>query len=215
MTTEVTAMTYERLSSLERRAIRRPAGLAVALLALTAALAPVPEVLAQRPEDAGFPFELPAIFSEDNVTVEINIPRFLLGMLAKATEGETDDGFSRVIAGLQEIKVRIAEVEEGLPKNALDEIRDAAGKLDRQGWYPLMRVREDDESFYIYLWQEGDSVNGVMVLFAEPTEAGLIHIRGTVDPEELGRLGASLDLPGLAEAIEKHPMKKKKVEEEP
>lgn len=196
------------------RPARPLTGLAVAVLVLAAALAPAAEVLAQRPEDVGFPFELPEIFSEENVTVEINIPAFLLGMLAKATEGEENDDFSRVIAGLQGIKVRIAEVEEGLPKNAVDEIRDAAGKLDRQGWYPLMRVREDGESFYIYLWQEGDSVNGVVVLFAEEREAGLIHIRGTVDPEELGRLGASLDLPGLSEAIEKHPMKRK-VEEEP
>lgn len=203
-------MTYSRHRSPRRRPCRAPLALAAVLLAaLTAALAPAAEVLAQRPEDTGFPFELPAIFSEENVTVEINIPRFLLGMLAKATEGETEDGFSEVIAGLQEIKVRIAEVEEGLPDNALDEIRDAAGSLDRQGWYPLMRVREDEESFYIYLWQEGDSVSGVLVLFAEPNEAGLIHIRGTVDPEELGRLGASLDLPGLTEALEKHPMKRK------
>ena len=207
-------MTHSKHPSPGRRPLRALLGLSTALLALTAALSPTAEVLAQRPEDTGFPFELPAIFSEENVTVEINIPRFLLGMLAKATEGETEDGFSEVIAGLQEIKVRIAEVEEGLPDNALDEIRDAAGSLDRQGWYPLMRVREDGESFYIYLWQEGDSVSGVLVLFAEPYEAGLIHIRGTVDPEELGRLGASLDLPGLAEAIEKHPMNKE-VEEEP
>lgn len=203
-------MTHSRHPSPGRRSIRALLGLAAVLLALTAALAPTAEVLAQRPEDAGFPFELPAIFSAENVTVEINIPGFLLGMLAKATAGETDDddGFSKVIQGLQEIKVRITEVEEGLPRNALDEIREAAASLDRQGWYPLMRVREDEESFYIYLWQEGDSVNGVLVLFAEPQEAGLIHIRGTVDPEQLGRLGASLDLPGLSEAIEKHPMKK-------
>jgi hypothetical protein len=199
----------------ERRRMRRLAGLgAVVLLAASAAYGPVAGALAQRPEDTGFPFELPEIFSEENVSVEINLPRFLLAMVAKATAGETDDDdFSKVIAGLQEIKVRIAEVEEGLPKNALDEIRDAAGSLDRQGWYPLMRVRQEDESFYIYLWQQGETVNGVVVLFADPTEAGLIHIRGTVDPEELGRLGATLDLPGLSEAIEKHPLKK--VEEEP
>jgi len=184
------------------------------LLALTTGLVPGIAALAQRPEDEGFPFEMPEIFSEENVTVEINLPRFLLGMLAKFTEGETDDGFSKVIAGLEEIKVRISEVEEGLPRTAVDEIRDAAGKLDRQGWYPLMRVREEDESFYIYLRQQGDTVHGVVVLFADETEAGLIHIRGTVDPEELGRLGASLDLPGLSEAIEKHPLRKK-VEEEP
>jgi hypothetical protein len=199
----------------ERRPIRRLAGFAaVVLLAVSAVYGPVVGALAQRPEDTGFPFKLPEIFSEENVSVEINLPRFLLAMVAKATAGETgDDDFSKVIAGLQEIKVRIAEVEEGLPKNALDEIRDAAGSLDRQGWYPLMRVRQEDESFYIYLWQQGDTVNGVVVLFAEPTEAGLIHIRGTVDPEELGRLGATLDLPGLSEAVEKHPLKK--VEKEP
>ena len=186
----------------------------LALLALLTGVLPSSGAWAQslRPEDAGFPFELPKIFSEDNTTVEINIPRFLLGMVTKITE--EDEDFSRVIAGLQEIKVRIAEVDDGLPKSALDEIRDAAAKLDRLGWYPLARVRDEGDTFYIYLSQDGDSVDGVIVLFAEDTEAGLIYIRGTVDPDDIGRLGAKLDLPGLSEAIERHGPKNK-VEEEP
>jgi len=188
-----------------------PAALAL-LVVLAAVLPGTARAQSLRPEDHGFPFELPRIFSEENTTVEINIPRFLLGMLTKVTE--EDEDFSRVIAGLEEIKVRIAEVEEGLPKSALDEIRDAAGKLDRLGWYPLARVRDEGDTFYIYLSQSGDSVNGVMVLFADDTEAGLIHIRGTIDPEDIGRLGAKLDLPGLSEAIERHEPKNQ-VEEAP
>lgn len=192
-----------------------PTALVVGLILLTAIARPAAATPAQRPEDTGFPFELPAIFSEENVSVEINLPHFLLAMLAKATSDDEEDvAFSKVIAGLQEIKVRIAEVEKGLPKTALDEIRAAAGKLDRQGWYPLMKVRNEGDSFYIYLQQQADVVNGVVVLFADDNEAGLIHIRGTVDPEQLGRLGAQLDLPALSQALEKHPLQKK-VEEKP
>lgn len=177
----------------------------LALATLVALLVPSPALRAQV--DAPFPFELPEIFSDDNIRVEINLPRFLIGMVAGATE-ESDQEFSRLIDGLQDIRVRIAEKEDGLPQSAVDQLRTASRQLDRQGWYPLMKVREDEEEFYLYLKQDDDTMSGVLVLFASATEAGLIHIRGTVNPEDLGRLGQRLDLPALSDALESHPMKK-------
>lgn len=177
----------------------------LAILVLTLGLGAVP-ASAQSPEPNGqLPFELAELFSSDDLQVEINLGSFLLGMVASATEKD-DAEFSHLLRGLSSIKVRIASPEAVQDRGLVQRLRQAADRLDRRGWEPVVRIRsgESDEDVYIYVQNGGDRITGLVVMFAGGQgEAGLVHIEGEIDPEELGRLGQKLDLPlpgGLGKA---------------
>ncbi len=178
----------------------------IATLALALGLGAAPAA-AHGPEPNGqLPFELAELFSSDDLQVEINLGRFLLGMVASATE-EEDSEFSHLLRGLSSIKVRIASPEAVHDRGLVQRLRRAADQLGDRGWEPVVRIRsgESDEDVYIYVQNGGDRITGLVVMFAGGQgEAGLVHIEGEIDPEELGRLGQKLDLP-LPEGLGKAP----------
>lgn len=143
------------------------------------------------------PFELTELFAQEDLEVEINLGRFLLGMVASATEKE-DSEFSDLLRGLSSIKVRIASSEAVQKHGLVDRLRKAADRLGGRGWEPVVRIRagDNDEDVYIYVQEGNGQITGLVVMFAGGAgEAGLVHIEGEIDPVELGRLGQKLDLP--------------------
>ena len=168
---------------------RWPAAAALALL-LALLLAP--------PAGAGeLPFEL-EIFDEEHVTTELNLPGAMLDMVAGSLR-EEDAGFAEMISGLEGVWVRVTEFgdDEAMAASARRQVRDAAARLDEAGWSRIVRLREDDEEVYLYLLQRDGRVGGMVALFTESDEAGMIHIDGEFDPAQLGRIGAALDIEGL------------------
>lgn len=151
---------------------------------------------------------LPTLFSDEYLEVEINLGSAMLRMLAEAARNSEDPSFAEVLAGLDDIQVRVAEldVEDEGPglteRSARRELREATRKLERRGWQAMIRVRDEEEETYIYLLQSGERIRGLVVLFADDTEAGLVHIRGDIDPRQLGRVAAQLNLESLEDALE-------------
>lgn len=169
----------------------------LAIFALGLGLGGAPVTAQSPPPDGGLPLELSEIFASEDLQVEINLGRFLLGMVASATEKE-DSEFSELLRGLHSIKVRIASPEAIHDRGLLQRLRRAADRLDGRGWQPVVRIRsgENQEDVYIYVQEAAGQITGLVVMFAQGNgEAGLVHIEGEIDPEELGRLGQKLDLP--------------------
>lgn len=155
------------------------------------------------PGDPSGPAELlPDLFSDDDLQVEINISSVMLRMLAEAARNSDDPSFAEVLAGLDDIQVRVAELRDELEPTARRQLREATRTLERRGWQAMVRVRDEEDETYIYLLQSGERITGLVVLFADDTEAGLVHIRGDIDPRQLGRVAAALDLGTLEDALE-------------
>ena len=166
--------------------------------------------LAQRLEDQpGYlPMEELDLFPRDKLSVEINLAGALLRMVAAATRQE-DPEFSAMMSGLKSIKVQVfplAGIDEGSIKTRIGR---AVRWLEDRGWQSTIRVREHDEETYIYLKETDGKIAGLTLLSVQPRdEAVAINIVGHIDPEQLGRLGRSLDIPEL----EKVPARGKKPE---
>jgi hypothetical protein len=178
----------------------------VLILLLLAVLLPPAPAHAQglRPEAppspphggvAELPFELGSLFAPEDLEVEINLGPWLLRMVAAATR-EEDDEFSRLLSGLQEIRVRIAKPEAAARRDLVERLHGAVQNLDRKGWQPVVRVSSAGDESYIYVAEKDGRIGGLVVLFSNSGgQAGLIHIAGELDPADLGRIGQQFNLP--------------------
>jgi Domain of unknown function (DUF4252) len=174
--------------------MRKPTNLIIALFLFAASSG-----FAQRLEDQpGYlPLEELGLFPRDKLSVEINLQGVLLRMIAAATRGE-DPEFSGVMAGLRSIQVQVFPLV-GIDEGAIrTKIGRAVHWLEDRGWQSTMRVREQGEETYIYLKESDGKIAGLTLLSVQPhDEAVAINIVGRIDPEQLGRLGRSLDIPEL------------------
>jgi len=141
------------------------------------------------------PIEQLDLFPREKLSVEINLEGALLNLIAAGARG-ADPEFSSLIAGLKAIKV------QAIPLKELDEgtVRAKIGRtvrwLEDHGWKSTMRVKDQGEETYIYLKEIDGKISGLTLLSLEPgDEAVVINIVGRIDPEQLGRLSQSLDLP--------------------
>lgn len=189
----------------------------LALLALPALLAapafaeldgppPAPKKLVDQP--GYFPFAELGLFSRDDASVEINLQGPLLRMVAGATRGD-DPGFASVIANLQSIQLRVFPVAATAQESVKGKVGRATRWLEDRGWMPTLRVKENGSESYIYLKEADGKIQGLTLLALDGDEATVINIVGRIDPEQIGRLAQTLNMPQLDKAAPPKPKKDK------
>lgn len=147
------------------------------------------------------------IFPREDLSVEINLDGAILRMVAAATRGD-DPEFAKVMSGLKAIQVRVFPLEGAKSDGIRGKVERAVRWLEDHGWSSMVRVREKDNESYIYLKKSGEQIVGLTILAIETgQEAAMINIVGRIDPDEIGRLGRSFDIPQLEKAIPKKPEK--------
>ncbi len=180
--------------------IRAATGLLLFVLLVGAAGAVRAASPPASPVDASpgaLPFDQLEIFSRNDLTTEINLEGAFLKLIASAT-GKDDPEFSRLISGLEAIRVQVA------PLTAIDSSKVRA-KLDQtvhwlesKGWTVVVRTKEKGEETYIYTRQvKGEMVGLTVLSFELGKEASVVNIVGHLDPAQIGRLGQGLHLTPL------------------
>lgn len=167
-------------------------------LLLAAGVAAVPaaaqwEELEQLP--GYFPLEEMAILDPDELTVEINLTGPMLRLVASFA-GEGDPELAALVEGLDAVRVRSGELAEADREAVRSRVQAAGRWLDERGWAPMVRVREPGEEVLIYSRPGADGVvEGMTVVALEGSEVTVVNLIGRVDPAQLGRIVAGLDLP--------------------
>ncbi len=160
-----------------------------------------------------FPFEELGILERDELSLEINLAKPLLRLVAAATRGAEPE-FADLVASLDGVRVRIAPAGDVDLERARKATAAGAGWLEEKGWQVVVRAREDGEETSIYTREQGGEIAGMAVMVIEEAgDVAIINIVGRMDLAQLEKLGAALDIPQLGQPAE--PEKPKPPTQEP
>ena len=116
-------------------------------------------------------------------TSHVHLGRFTLGLvkgvmrLVAFDDAET----RRTLSHVQ--RVDIADYEILSMPEADFELTDSFhGKLERHGWYPMVKVREEDSRTWIYYREDGvGSISNLYIVELDSTELVVIDLAGRLD----------------------------------
>jgi hypothetical protein len=177
--------------------IRTATGLFLFLLLVGAAGAVLASSPPAPPADASpgaLPFDQLEIFSRNDLTTEINLEGALLKLVASAT-GEDDPEFSRLVSGLEAIRVQVAPLTAADPDKVRAKLDQTVHWLESKGWTAVVRTKEKGEETYIYTkLVKGEMVGLTVLSFELGKEASVVNVVGHLDPAQIGRIGHGLHL---------------------
>jgi hypothetical protein len=156
-------------------------------------------------DDFKLPIDLEKLAERATESVDVTLDQSTLqlasGFLSKDDPDEAQ--VKRMIGKLKGIYVRSFEFDkEG--QYSTSEVQALRTQLKGSNWSRIVGVKSiKSENAEIYLLKNGDQIGGIVVLDAEPKELTIVHIDGSISPEELSRLGGHMGIPELGKSKKK------------
>jgi hypothetical protein len=131
-------------------------------------------------------------------SVDVSVGPFMLWLAERFAPERDEDGadVKKILQGIEAVYIRSFEFAEdnAYSKSDIDSVRD---QLRDQKWQPLAQIhsRKKEENVDIFVAIENDKPIGFAILASEPREFTIVNIVGTIDPQHIGKLQASLNLP--------------------
>jgi hypothetical protein len=150
-----------------------------------------------------------------DITLDSNMLQMAGGFFSGNDKGKDAAQLKELLAGLKAITVRSYEFkEEGqYRREDLDPIR---AQLRAPGWSKIVSVTEEKELTEIYMRTEQGKVAGFAIIAAEPKELTVVAIEGSINLNDLSKLGAlgipSIPIPNQDKGNDKDRNKKGKQE---
>jgi hypothetical protein len=130
-----------------------------------------------------------------DVTLDQSTLQLASGFLSKDDPDEAQ--VKKMIGKLKGIYVRSFEFDkEG--QYSISDVQAMRAQLKGTNWTRIVGVKSiKGENTEVYLLKNGDQIGGIVVLDAEPKELTIVHVDGSISPEELSRLGGHMGIPEL------------------
>lgn len=132
-------------------------------------------------------------------SVDISVGPMILGLAKLVAPERDEDGteIKKILDGIQEIYIRSFQFAEDNAYSQAD-IETIRQQLRDGKWQPLAQIqsRQKQENVDIFIAIQNDKPTGFAILASEPREFTIVNIVGTIDPQHIGKLQASLNLPG-------------------
>jgi hypothetical protein len=156
-------------------------------------------------EDFKLPFNLDKLAERATESVDVTLDQSTLqlasGFLSKDDPDEAQ--VKKMIGKLKGIYVRSFEFDkEG--QYSMSDVQALRAQLKGPNWSRIVGVKSiKGENTEVYLLKNGDQIGGIVVLDAEPKELTIVHVDGSISPEELSRLGGHMGIPAFGKEKKK------------
>lgn len=154
------------------------------------------------PQDIQFPANFDRLAEKAEEVVDITLDANMLGFAGGFfSEKSTDEKTAKeLVRSLQGIYIRSFQFEEEGQYSDAD-LEDVRSQLKSPEWIPIVNVRskkKGGDNAQIYIKKENGKIAGITVLAAEPTELTVVHIVGSISPEDVAKLSGSFGIPNMA-----------------
>ena len=150
----------------------------VLVLTLTAFMLSSCGITAPRSNDGFANLDSPGMSDTDR-TMTISLGPTTLRFAARFMKDEPET--QALLRSLDGVRIRIYEVtgdNERIARN----FEHMGHKLSRDGWEPVMLIREEGELVQMYVKPSGDVIKGLTIVSADDEEVVVINIMGDIDP---------------------------------
>lgn len=152
-------------------------------------------------QDIKFPANFSKLAEKAEEVVNVTLDASMLGLAGRFLSEDKDEEASakRAITGLQGIYIRSFQfAKEG--EYSESDIEDIRQQLRAPEWFKVVSVRskkKNSDNAEIFFKKVGDKMTGLTILAAEPTQLTIVHIVGTMNVEDLGKLGGQFGIPRM------------------
>jgi len=130
-----------------------------------------------------------------NITLDSNLIQMAGGFL-EAGKDKDGNHIKGILAGLKAITVRSFEFNEPA-QYKMEDLEPIRAQLRSPGWSKIISSQSKDEISEIYTRTEQGKIAGFAIISAEPKELAIIAIEGSIDLNDLSKLGG-LGVPQIA-----------------
>jgi hypothetical protein len=141
-------------------------------------------------------------------SVDVTVGPFLLWLAQAFAPNRAEDGteIKEILKGIDAVYIRSFSFAEDNAYSK-DDIESVRTQLREQKWQPLAQIQshKKQENVDVFIAIANDKPIGFAVVASEPREFTIINVVGTIDPQHIGKVQASLNLGRgnqLAAAIE-------------
>ncbi len=135
--------------------------------------------------------------SRSNITLDGDMLKMASGLLGGLDKGGKSDDIKSLVEGLQGVYIRSWEFDKEGQYNEGD-LEPLRNYLKQHKWSKIVDVHEKKETSEIWtLPRDGSKIGGIAIVSAEPKEATVVYINGTLNASDLGKLGGNLGIPDL------------------
>ena len=141
--------------------------------------------------------QLDFLANKASETVDVKLDEHLIGSAAKIFSEKDDADIKEILKGLKGIYVKSFEFEKAGEYSQAD-VESVMSQLRGGGWSKIVGVKsKTGDNVEVYLMMQGDQIQGLAVISAEPKEFTVVNIVGPVNLEKLTKLEGQFGVPDL------------------
>lgn len=147
-------------------------------------------ITAPRSNDGFANLDSPGMSDTDR-TMTISLGPTMLWFAARFIDDEPET--QALLRSLDGVRIRIYEVH-GDSERIAQNFEHMGHKLGKDGWEPIMLVREEGELVQMYAKSSGTGIKGLTIVSAGDEEVVVINVMGDIDPRHYSDVMVALNV---------------------
>jgi len=141
--------------------------------------------------DAGYAkLDSPGMSDTDRIT-SLSLGRTTLRFAARFLDDDLET--QALLRSLDGVRIRIYEVD-GDSERVAQNFGHMSSKLSKDGWDPVMLVREEGELVQMYAKSSATGIQGLTIISADGDEVVVVNVMGDIDPMYYSDVMVALDV---------------------